>query len=80
MKKKNSALSDRNEKMRLHYSKINKNWTVDDWNWVIWSDKMKVNQHQCDGKEYFWHRPSELIQKHHAKETMKHGDSSIMVW
>lgn len=80
VKKKKPALSDRNVKRRLHFCKTHKNWTVDDWKRVIWSDETKVNRYQSDGKEYYWHRPQERIQKHHVKETMKHGGGSIMVW
>lgn len=80
VKKKKPALSDRNVKRRLHFCKTHKNWTVDDWKRVIWSDETKVNRYQSDGKEYYWHRPHDRIQKHHVKETMKHGGGSIMVW
>ncbi|GBP14801.1 Transposable element Tc1 transposase, partial [Eumeta japonica] len=74
------SVPGRNVKRRLHFCKTHKNWTVDDWKRVIWSDETKVNRYQSDGKEYYWHRPQERIQKHHVKETMKHGGGSIMVW
>ncbi|XP_075159678.1 uncharacterized protein LOC142232855 [Haematobia irritans] len=70
VKKKKSALSDKNIKSRLTFCKSHKNWTEEDWKRVIWSDETKINRFQSDGKEYFWHRPHERIQKHHVKQTV----------
>lgn len=53
-------------------------WTEDDWKRVIWSDESKINRFQSDGKQYYWRRPHERIQKHHVKQTVKHG--SLMIW
>jgi len=39
VKKKKPALSDKNIKARLKFERAHKNWKLDDWNWVIWSDE-----------------------------------------
>lgn len=80
VKKKKPALSDKNIKARLKFCKSHENWTVEDWKHVVWSDETKINRFQSDGKEYFWHRPHERLQKHHVKQTVKHGGGSLMVW
>lgn len=80
IKQKKPALSDKNVKARLKFCKDCKNWSVEDWKRVIWSDETKINRFQSDGKQYFWHRPQETLQKHQVKQTVKHGGGSLMVW
>lgn len=80
VKKKKPALSDKNIRARLEFCRNHEHWTVDDWKRVIWSDETKINRFQSDGKAYFWSRPHETIQKHHVKQTVKHGGGSLMVW
>lgn len=80
VKQKKPALSNKNIKARLKFCQTHKNWTVEDWKRVIWSDETKINRFQSDGKQYYWHRPHETIQKHQVKETVKHGGGSLMVW
>ena len=59
VKHKKPALSAKNVRARMKFCKIHKDWSVDEWKRVIWSDETKVNRFQCDGKEYFWRRPHE---------------------
>lgn len=80
VKKKKTALSEKNIKARLKFCKEHKNWTVEDWKRVTWSDETKINRFQSDGKVYYWHRPNETLQKHQVKQTVKHGGGSLMVW
>lgn len=80
IKKKKPALSEKNVRARLKFCKEHKNWTVEDWKRVIWTDETKINRYQSDGKAYYWHRPNEKLQKHQVKETLKHGGGSLMVW
>lgn len=80
IKPKKPALSDKNVKARLKFCKKYKHWSVDDWKRVIWSDETRINRFQSDGKQYYWHRPHEKLQKHQVKQTMKHGGGSLMVW
>lgn len=80
VKQKKPALSSKNVKSRLQFCKDYGNWTVDDWKRVIWSDETKINRFQSDGKEYYWHRPDEKLQRHQVKQTVKHGGGGLMVW
>lgn len=80
VKKKKPALSEKNVKARIEFCKSHKNWTIDDWKRVIWSDETKVNRFQSDGIQYCWKRPNETIQRNHVKQTVKHGGGNIMVW
>lgn len=80
VKKKKPALSAKNVKARLAFCKKHVNWSVEDWRRVIWSDEVKINRFQSDGISYYWRRPKETIQRHHVKQTVKHGGGSLMVW
>ena len=66
-------LSAKNIKSRLVFAKIQKDWTVEDWNRVIWSDETKINRFYSDGKEWCSIRDSEQIQSRHVQQTVKHG-------
>ena len=61
VKQKKQGLSETNVKARLKFCKESKNWSVDDWKRVVWSDETKINRVQSDGKEYYWHRPYESL-------------------
>ena len=47
---------------------------------MIWSDESKINRYQSDGKENYWRRPDENLQRRHVKQTLKHGGGSSMMW
>ncbi|KAG1324523.1 hypothetical protein G6F63_012551 [Rhizopus arrhizus] len=57
-----------------------KDWTIDDWKRVIWSDETKINRFNSDGRTWTWIRSGESLKSHHVKMTVKHGAGSIMLW
>ncbi|KAK4513117.1 uncharacterized protein ATC70_012911 [Mucor velutinosus] len=72
--------SDTNDKKRLAWCKQHKDWTVDDWKRVIWTDETKINRFNSDGRQWAWIRSGEQLQNHHVKLTVKHHGGSIMLW
>lgn len=80
VKPKKPLLSQKNVKERLHWAKVHKYWTIDDWKRVIWSDETKINRFGSDGMHFAWKREGDSLQPHHVKQTIKHGGGSIMVW
>ena len=80
VKPKKPLLSAKNVKARLAWAKAHKNWTLDDWSRVIWSDETKINRFGSDGRRYAWKRAEEKLQPKHVKQTVKHGGGNIMVW
>ena len=48
-KKKKPALSRKNKKLRLKFAEVRRDWTVDDWRRVIFSDESKMNRLVSDG-------------------------------
>ncbi|KAG0733031.1 hypothetical protein G6F23_013737 [Rhizopus arrhizus] len=57
-----------------------KDWTVDDWKRVIWSNETKINRFNSDGRTWTWIRSGESLKSHHVKMTVKHGGGNIMLW
>ena len=80
VKPKKPLLSTKNVKARLAWAKAHKDWTLDDWKRVIWSDEAKVNRFGSDGLHWAWIRDGERVQPKHVKQTVKHGGGNIMVW
>ena len=39
---------------QLKFARYHKNWTVEDWKRVLWSDETKINCIGSDGKVYVW--------------------------
>lgn len=74
------ALSVKNIKKRYEFAKRHQDWTIADWNRVIWSDESKINRFCSDGRSWYWKRDGESLQPRHVKGTIKHGGGSVMVW
>ena len=51
-KKKKTLLAARNHKKRLDFAMRHKDWTVEDWKRVIWSDETKINRMGSDGQKW----------------------------
>lgn len=80
-KKKKPAISQKNRKERLAFAKSHKDWTVDDWKRVVFSDETKINRFGSDGKSWTWIREGERsLQPRNVKATIKGGGGSLMVW
>ncbi len=79
-KKKKPAISEKNRKERLAFAKYHKNWTVEDWKTVIFSDETKINRFGSDGLTWSWCRDGESLQPRNVTETTKHGGGHLMLW
>jgi transposase len=79
-KDKKPLLRSTNVQKRLAWCKQHKDWTVDDWKRVIWTDETKIKRFNSNGRQWAWIRSGEQLQNHHVKLTVKHGGGSIMLW
>jgi len=80
IKRKKPYLKKKHRELRLKFAKKYKNWKIEDWNKVIWSDESKFMIFGSDGRQYCWKRPGEPLRDEHVKPTVKFGGGSIMVW
>jgi len=71
-------LSKANVKKRLQWAKEHKDWTVEQWNSVLWSDESPFDL-VSKGKRRVWRRHNERYSPNLTKKTVKHS-ARINVW
>src|SRR5229473_485998 len=79
-KKKKPLLSAMHRKKCLGFALKYKEWTVDDWKRIIWSDETKINRIGSDGKQWVWKQVGEGLISREVQGTVKFGGGKIMVW
>lgn len=79
-KKKKPLLSAVHRKKRLDFAFKYREWTVEDWARVVWSDETKINRIGSDGKQWMWKKAGEGLIEREVQSTVKHGGGNIMVW
>ena len=55
----------------MDFAESHKDWTVEDWKRVIWSDETKINRLGSDGKKWVWKRPGEGLSDRLVQGTVK---------
>ena len=78
--RKKPLLTDRHKLIRLNWAKEHKNWSVHDWNMVIWSDESKFNLFGSDGRVYIRRRIREDFHPDCIQQTVKFGGGNVMMW
>ncbi|EIE79500.1 hypothetical protein RO3G_04205 [Rhizopus delemar RA 99-880] len=66
-KPKKPLLSATNIRKRLSWCMAHKDWTIDDWKRVVWSDETKINIFNSDGRTWTWIRSGGSLKSHHVK-------------
>jgi transposase len=80
VKKKRPLLSARHRHNRMDFATSYKDWTVDDWMHVVWSDEVKFNRLNSDGRSYVYKRAGEGLSDRLVEGTLKFGGGSLMMW
>ncbi|KAI5115405.1 hypothetical protein M0805_004187 [Coniferiporia weirii] len=80
VKKKRPILSKRHRKEQLDFASAHKDWTLEDWKKVVWSDETKVNRLGSDGKKWAWKQSGQGLSDRLVEGTLKFGGGSIMIW
>lgn len=80
VKKKRPFLSKRHRKERMDFAISHKDWTVEDWKRVVWSDETKINRLGSDGKKWVWKKAGEKLSDRMVEGTLKFGGGSLMMW
>ena len=80
VKRKHPLLSAKHHKACLDYAHAYKDWTVEDWKRVAWSDETKINCLGLDGCKWVWKRPGEGLSDRLIEETVKFEKGSVMIW
>ena len=77
---KRPQLTAAHKRDRLAWAKAHRDWTLEDWKSVTWSDEVKINRIGSDEQHWTWRKPGESLRAHHILETEKFGGGSLMFW
>ena len=73
-------LSQKNVRERLRFARIHKEWTVEDWKRVVFSDETKINRFNSHGRTWCWVNDQKSLSDRAVKQIVKHGGGSLMLW
>lgn len=77
---KKPLLRPQNKKKRLAWAKKHQDWTIEQWNKVLWTDESKFEIFGSKRKVFVRRLPTEKMIPACVVPTVKHGGGSIMVW
>ena len=77
---KEPLLRKQNNVKRLRLSKAYKDWTIEQWNKVLWIDESKFEIFGSNERVYMWQRVGERAATPCITPTIKHGGGSVMMW
>ena len=80
VKSKHPLLSAKHHKACLDYAYALKDWTVEDWKKVVWSDETKINHLGSDGHKWVWKKAGNRLSDRVVQGTVKFRGGSVMIW
>src|SRR6266481_644453 len=80
VKRKRPMLKKRHRQERMDFALAHKDWTVEDWKRVVWSDETNINNLGSDGRKWVWKRAGEGLSDRLVEGTVKFGGGSLMLW
>ena len=80
VKTKCPLLSAKHCKACFNFAYAYKDWTLDDWKRVIWSNETKINHLGSDRRKWVWKKLGERLSNRLVKGTVKFGGGSVMIW
>ena len=77
---KKPGLSADNVRKRLEWAIKYKDWTIEDWKKVIWSDECSVWIEVNPRRQWIIRPPGERLNRKYVKKTFKSAQVKVMVW
>lgn len=77
---KKPRLTSVHKRKRLEWAKTHKNWTVEDWKKVLWTDESKFQIFGSNRRVFVRRSKEERALEACTVQTIKHGGGSVMVW
>ena len=78
--KKKPLLRSANRKKRLQWARDHKNWSIDDWNRVLWTDESKFEVFGSKRRTFVRRRSNEKMLDACLTPSVKHGGGNVMIW
>ena len=76
VKSKRPLLSAKHCKACLDFAYAHKDWTLEDWKKVVWSDETKINCLGSDGCKWVWKKAGKGLNERLVEDTVKFGGGS----
>ena len=80
VKSKRPLLSVKYCKAYLDFAYAHKDWTLEDWKKVVWSNETKINRLGSDGCKWVWKKAGEGLSDRLVEGTVKFGGGFLMMW
>ena len=80
IKEKQPLLKSYHKKAKLVFAERYKEWTVEDWKRVWFSDETKINRLGLDRRKFVWKEARESLSDRLVEGTVKFGGENIMIW
>ena len=77
---KKPFINEKHRKDRLRFAREHKDWTLDQWRKVIWTDESSIEIGKDVGARKAWRKPHEKYLKACLRPTHRSGRTSLMVW
>ena len=77
---KKPFISKKNRRARIQFAKEHVEWTLQQWNRVLFSDESKFNLKDSDGMKRVRRPPNKRLDPRYCQGTVKHGGGNVMVW
>ena len=73
-------VSQRNRMKRLAFFHSHRNWGLDEWKNIIFSDESRFKLFCCDGRTKVWRRAKERFLPECTQKTVQGGSGSLLFW
>ena len=77
---KKPRLRKKNVIKRLEWAMKYKDWTIEDWKYIIWSDESSIWIGVNPRYQWVIHPPNERLNRKYVKKTFKSAQVKVMVW
>lgn len=74
------ALTVAHRRARLQFAREHRDWTLEQWSNVLFTDETRVSLHGSDRRQRVYRRPGERYSQCCIEETVAYGGGSVMVW
>jgi transposase len=79
VKKQKLLLTGHHRRDQHDFAIAHRNWTVENWKHVVWSDGTKINRLGSDGRKWVWVRKGEGLSDRTVRRKEKFG-GCLMMW
>ena len=75
-----ASFKKHHRKELLEFVESHKEWTLEHWKRVIWSDETKIKHLGSDGRKWVWKEVGEQLSDRLVEGTVTFGGGNVMVW